>query len=100
MARALTLSVHEVADGHGVVPVDVHRCVLEHGLRVGVGAKTHVLLAEALHLLVDGDGLELLRERDLLHLHLVNSPSLGGAEQHSCRQQSTLHDGRLLQQRK
>lgn len=52
----LTLGVHEVADGNGVVLVSVHRLLAEHGLSVALGPTSHVFLAESLHLEVDGKG--------------------------------------------
>ena len=90
----LTLGVHEVADGDGVVlgRIDLHR--LEHGVNMASGSSAHVLLAQAAHLHVDGHGLELVGQRHLLELHLVDG-GLGAAKQRSCCEESSLHDGRL-----
>lgn len=52
-----TLSVHEVADGNGVVLVSVNRLLAEHGLGVALGSAAHVLLAKSLHLHLDGNGI-------------------------------------------
>jgi len=77
---ALDLGMHAVEDGAGMrLP----------------RPKPHVLLAELLELRVDRDRLKLLREGNLLELHLVHR-ALSRAEQHSCGQQSTLHVGRLV----
>jgi hypothetical protein len=110
--RILTLSVHEVGDGNRVVAGRLHLQAVEDSLGVRLGTDTHVLLAEILDLEIDRDGLlqwqpsvfcrdkasggctyKLLGERHLLELERVLA-GLGGAEQHSCCQQSTLHDGR------
>lgn len=67
---------------------------MEDGLGVDIdGPATEVLLAEAADLALERHGLELLREGDLLELHLVDA-SVGGAEQDGGRgEESSLHDG-------
>jgi hypothetical protein len=109
-----TLSVHEVGDGNGVVLISANRGRLEHGIGMTAWAGAHVLLTESTHLDIDGVGLlwrkssvtivawhlawrtnQLLRQRDLLELHLVDA-GLSGTQQRSCGKESSLHDGRLL----
>lgn len=48
-----TLSVQEVADSDGVTGLSVHGGLLEHLIGVLLGANTHVLLAESLHVLAN-----------------------------------------------
>jgi hypothetical protein len=93
----LTLGIHEVADRDGVVTLNSEALVSEHsfGMSSTVGASAHILLTNPLHLSVERDSLQLLRQRNLLEFHLVNSASLGGAEKSSC-QKSSLHAGPLL----
>ena len=79
-AGRLTLGVHEVADGDGVVLGGIDLGRLEHGVDMADGPSAHVLLAQAAHLRVDGDGLELVGQRHLLELHLVDG-GLGAAKQ-------------------
>lgn len=115
----LTLGVHEVGDGDGVDAIGLGNFGLEHVVGGSVGASgAHVLLTEVLDMLRDGVGglslssalckvvpgsgrhrpvhlrassYQLLRERNLLELHLVDA-SLGGAKQRSCGEKSALHD--------
>lgn len=97
--------------------VGLHSSLAEDGLRVSIRSHAHVLLTELLHLGLDRNALlymvsvlsndvvwksdgctdKLLAQRHLLELHLVDA-SLGGAQQHSCGKQSTLHRGQLLGQ--
>lgn len=72
--------------------IDLHR--LEHSVNMASGSSAHVLLAQAAHLHVDGHGLELVGQRHLLELHLVDG-GLSAAKQRSCCEESSLHDGRL-----
>jgi len=112
-----TLGVHKVADRNRVSAIDLRLHALKHDVLVRMGADAHVLLLKVLHLHIEGCLLlsptavsmlcvapehrawmstyELLREGDLLELHLVDSSRLGGAEQQRCRQQGTLHAGQL-----
>lgn len=53
----LTLSVHKVGDGDRVVAGNLSIRGLEHGLGMGLGSETSVLLSEVLHLHIDGNGL-------------------------------------------
>lgn len=52
----LTLSVHKIGDGNRVVAGNLSIRGLEHGLGMGLGPETSVLLSEVLHLHIDGDG--------------------------------------------
>lgn len=99
-----TLSVHEIRDGERVVLLHVNVRTLEDSLRVCLRAGAEVLLTKAADLCLNRNSLlrcelisiesnpkpledmnthQLLGERDLLELHLVDS-GLCGAEQHSC----------------
>lgn len=53
----LTLGIHKVGDGHGVVAVGLHFHAVEDGIEVVLGADAHVLLSELLNLDIDGNGL-------------------------------------------
>ncbi len=87
----LTLSVQEVAHGNCVVATLGFDGGLEHLVGVGLGADAHILLAEMLDMRIDVSPSKLLRERDLLQWHLVDT-STGKAE-HRRRhgEDSTLH---------
>ncbi len=50
-----TLSVHEVGDRDWVVALGVDFHALEDGIGVSRGPNAHVLLAQVLHLRIDGD---------------------------------------------
>ena len=109
-----TLSIHEVANRNRMIIGDLEVHGPEHSIRMALGTGPEVLLTQVLDLSADGEVLllsqtirnfkpytvtkadryrctyELLGQGDLLELHLVHC-GLGGAEQHSCRQQSALH---------
>lgn len=105
-----TLSIHEVGNGDWVISLNIGNHAVKHNAVVGLArADADVLLAEMLELGVDGNGFlhatiinngqgdvdgrkpyELLRKRDFLQLHLVDS-TLGRTQQQSCGQQSALH---------
>jgi hypothetical protein len=105
-----TLGVQEVADGHWVRAVgDIRR--LEHLLSVVLGLDAHILLAERLCVLLDvrvflcivrpcrcrrvamRSAYQLLRERHLLELHLVDASDGGRGQRAGCEKNSRLHDG-------
>jgi hypothetical protein len=67
-----TLRIHEVRDGHWVIPLNLNPWRLEHGLRMSLRADTEILLAKMLRLRCDrkrflinslGDGVVLMVER-------------------------------------
>lgn len=112
----LTLSVHEVGNGHRVRAISMNDLGVEDVVCASVGAGgAHVFLTEALDVRLDiGGGLslnrqlsatsaastgtssyQLLSKRHLLELHLVDS-GLGRAKQRSCGENSALHDGRRV----
>lgn len=115
-----TLSVGKVGDGDGVPILGLGDLVVEHDVGTAGRASTKVLLAELVSLSLErSTNLEgkssvylpaeafrafaarrearfthqLLGERDLLELHLVNS-GLGGAGKGGRGDQGALHDGR------
>ena len=67
-----TLGVHEVGDGHGVKTVSLGGLRVEHDIGTAHGASTEVLLAESLHLLLNGSTSllrEVLASKDLHSTH-------------------------------
>ncbi len=116
--RELTLGIHEVGDGDGVAALDLSNVCVEHDVGAALGASAEILLAELVDLGLDGGALlykarrisivlrlhrqrargrrlsyQLLLERDLLELHLVNS-GLRGASEGGRGDDGGLHDGR------
>ena len=96
-----------------MVATGLHLHAVKDGVEVVLRADAHVLLSELLNLDIDRNRLlqspllacvrcdgsrgctyKLLSEGHLLELQLVRG-GLGGAKQHSCCQQSTLHAGQF-----
>jgi hypothetical protein len=109
----LTLGVHEVGNGDGVATLNVGNIGSKGVVGSVLGASsTHVLLAEALEVVLNGvhslrivlesfngarnhDGsqsYQLVGKRNLVELHLVNA-GLGRAQKRGSSKKSALHDG-------
>jgi hypothetical protein len=108
----LTLGVHEVGDRDGVATLNTGNVGSESVISGVLGARsTHVLLAQALEVVLDrvhslclvldivkgarkqhGDqSYQLVSKRNLVELHLVNA-SLGRAQKRGSGKKSALHD--------
>jgi len=107
-----TLRVHEVGDRDGVATLNTRNVGSESVISCVLGARsTHVLLAEALEVILNGvhslsrvryrqrsaqatwgQSYQLVSKRNLVELHLVNA-SLGRAQKRGSGKKSALHDG-------